>query len=126
MIVNGDGEDITSGLVDNTEAIASALLDVDHSPRNFRSSLETANTIDGATVRDRDNTSSNVAVEQRRRGLLPPISNLNDLNMAFSSLNRLKSNSAYSVDVINVVQSPVRVDWIVDNQRPTESLYSMN
>ena len=97
MFVNRDGEDITGRLVDNTEAIAFTLGDVDHSPRNFRSPLETADTIDGATIRYGDNTSSNVAVEQRRRGLLPPVSNLNDLNMAFSSLNRSERITRHTV-----------------------------
>jgi len=97
VIVNGDGEDITSGLVDDTETIAFALDDINDSPRNFRSSLETANTIDGATVRDGNNTSSNVAVEQWRRGLLPPVSNFNDLNIAFSSPGRSKRTSRHTV-----------------------------
>ena len=79
MIVNGDGEDITSRFVDDTEAIAFALDDIDDSPRNFGSSIETTNTIDSTTVRDGNNTSSNVAVEEWRCGLLPPVTNLNDL-----------------------------------------------
>jgi len=73
MIVNGDGEDITSRFVDDTEAISFALDDIDDSPRNFGSSIETTNAIDGTTV------SSNVAVEEWRCGLLPPVTNLNDL-----------------------------------------------
>jgi len=79
VIVNRDSENTASRLVDDTETIAFALDDINDSPRNFRSSLETADTIDGTTVSDRNTTSSNVAVEQWNCGLLPPVSNLNDL-----------------------------------------------
>lgn len=79
MIVKRDSESTASGLVDDTEAIAFALNNIDHRPRNFRTSLETPNTIDGTTVSDGNRTSSNVTVEQRKCGLLPPVSNLNDL-----------------------------------------------
>ena len=79
MTVNREGENTASGLVDDAEAIAFALIDINHSPRNFRSPLETANTIDSTTVSHGNTTSSNVTVEQWNCGLLPPVSNLNDL-----------------------------------------------
>ena len=37
-----------------------------------------------------------------------------------------KEQSAYGVDIVNVVQTPVRVLRIVNDQRPTESLYSFH
>jgi len=79
MTVNREGENTASGLVDDAEAIAFTLDDVDHSPRNFRSPLETADTIDSTTVSHGNTTSSNVTIEQWKCGLLPPVSNLNDL-----------------------------------------------
>ena len=52
IIVNGDNEDIMSRFVNNTEAIAFALNNIDDSLKNFGSSIEMTN------------TSSNVAVEE--------------------------------------------------------------
>jgi len=79
MIINRDSENTASGLVDDAEAIAFSRDDIDYSPRNCRSSLETANTIDSTTVSYGNTTSSNVTVEQWNCRLLPPVSNLNDL-----------------------------------------------
>jgi len=79
VIVNGYGKDTTSRFVDDTETIAFALDDIDDSPRNFWSSVETADTIDSTRISDRNGTSSDVAVEEWKGGLLPPVTNLNDL-----------------------------------------------
>lgn len=79
MVVNGDSEDVASGLVDDTEAVAFAPLDIDDSPRNFRSALEATDTVDGTRVRDGHNTSGDVAIEKRKCAPLPPVTDLDDL-----------------------------------------------
>jgi len=105
VVIDGDSEDVTSGLVDDAEAVALAPGDIDDSPRNFGATLEATNTVDEARVGNGNDTSGNVAVEEREGGLLPPVGNLDD-----------------SVNIINIIQGPVWVSRIVDNQRSTESI----
>lgn len=79
MLVNRDSEDITSRLVDNTEAVAFAPPDVNDGPRNFGSALEATNTVDGTGVGDGNDTGGNIAIEEWGSRLLPPVTDLNDL-----------------------------------------------
>lgn len=79
MVVNGNGEDITSGLVDDTETVALALDNVDDRPRDSGPAVETTAAIDSARVRNRNNSGRDIAVKERGGGLLPPITNLDDL-----------------------------------------------
>lgn len=73
MVVDGDSENITSGLVDDTEAVSLARDDVRHSERNSRSALEAASTIDSARIGDRNNSSRFIRSEQWESTILPPI-----------------------------------------------------
>lgn len=85
MVINGDGEDVTSGLVDDTEAVALATGDIDNSPIDLRTALEATDAIDGTRIRDWNDTSSNVAIKKRKGGVLPPITNFDDLLIAMTS-----------------------------------------
>jgi hypothetical protein len=79
VVINWDIENVTNGLVDETESVAFALNDVDDRESNIRAALETTNAIDGTGVRNRDDTSGNIVVEKSRASALVPITDLNDL-----------------------------------------------
>jgi hypothetical protein len=89
VLVDGDSEDVASRLIDDAEAVALALDNVDDRPRDQGAAIEAASTIDKSGVRDRDNAGGNIVVEERKRGLLPPVRKLDDLTVVVLRLVQL-------------------------------------
>lgn len=105
MAVNREVVGTTSGLVDDTETVTSVLYDVDNSEGNRRTAIEPSDAVDSTGISDRDDVAG---CEGRKRvdGIgVPPVGQLND-----------------RVDVVNVIQMPLRILRVVDDQRSTEPI----
>jgi len=89
----------TNGLRDDTKTVALAGLNFLDSEGDLGTAIEAASAVHDTGVGDRDKTSSNICVEQSERGIVPPISELDDGSF-----------------VVDVVQARMGILGIVDNE----------
>lgn len=73
MVVNRHREDVASRLVDDSESVALSSNDVLNCERYCGSALVTTDTIDGARVRDGDDSRRFVPGEHWQSRVLPPV-----------------------------------------------------
>jgi len=105
VVVDRHGEFATDGLGDDTETVTLAGGDFLNGEGDLGSAVEAASTVHETGVSDRDETSSNVGVDQAERSVVPPISELDDGGL-----------------IVDVVQTGMRILMIVDNEWPTKTI----
>lgn len=79
MTVDRNCKYIPRRCVDDSESVSSALNNVDDVEWDIGSAVVSSNTVECSAVGDWDNTSRNVASEQRKGGVVPPVTNLPNL-----------------------------------------------
>ena len=110
--VTGDGEckEAVSRGINEAEAVAESLLDVDPGPRGGWTTDETTFAVNGTTVGDwlvatTVITAKELAVELDG-GCMVPVRQDND-----------------GVGVVNIIEAEMRIRWVVDDQSSTETVY---
>lgn len=105
MPIDGEGEDIAHGLVDDTEAVRETGSNSGDCPRDLGPTVVTAHAVDSSGIGDtlrnmsgsvkggvnwllRDNASGDVVFKQVHTGIVPVITELNDLKPGRSSIQR--------------------------------------
>jgi len=105
VLVDRHGEFATDGLGDDTETVALAGLDCLDGEGDLGAAVEAASAVHDTRVGDGDETGGNVCVDQAERGVVPPISELDNGGL-----------------VVDVVQVRMGILGIVDNEGSTKSI----
>lgn len=79
VVIKGDGEHTTGRFADDAETVTFALDDIDNGPRDRRTTVVSANTVYQTRVGNWNNTSRLVIGEHWECGIVPPVSELDNL-----------------------------------------------